>query len=85
MFASRSPTPTTARHHAWSTASRRARRVVAASSGLPKLYIPADGMGGESPELKAAKTLRRLFTFVAIRIVQGHIEGAGNGAHFTRA
>lgn len=42
-------------------------------------------MGGESPELKAAKTLRRLFTFVAIRVVQGHIEGAGNGAHFTRA
>jgi len=37
-------------------------------------------MGGESPELKAAKTLRRLFTFVAIRVVQGHIEGAGNGA-----
>ena len=62
-------------------ASRRARRVVAASSGLPKLYIPADGMGNESPELKAAKTLRRLFTFVAIRVVQGHIEGAGNGAH----
>ena len=49
---------------------------------LPKLYIPADSMGGESPELKAAKTLRRLFTFVAIRVVQSHIEGAGNDGGF---
>ena len=60
-----------------SSSSRRARRVVASSSDLPKLYIPADVMGGESPELKAAKTLRRLFTFVAIRVVQGHIEARG--------
>ena len=85
MFASRSTTPMMASHRARprspvSSSSRRARRVVASSSDLPKLYIPADAMGGESPELKAAKTLRRLFTFVAIRVVQGHIEGAGNGA-----
>ena len=86
MFASRSTTPMTASYRARprspvsSSSSRRARRVVASSSDLPKLYIPADAMGGESPELKAAKTLRRLFTFVAIRVVQGHIEGAGNGA-----
>ena len=49
---------------------------------MPKLYVPGDAMGGESPELKAAKTLRRLFTYVAIRVVQSHIEGAGNDGGF---
>jgi len=66
--------------------SRRESAVVIARANddgnLPKLYIPADSMGGESPELKAAKTLRRLFTFVAIRVVQSHIEGAGNDGGF---
>ena len=49
---------------------------------LPKLYIPGDALGGESPELKAAQTLRRLFTHVAIRVVQSHLEGAGNDGGF---
>ena len=57
--------------------ARRAR-----ARSLPKLYVPGDAMGGESAEAKAAKTLRRLFTFVAIRVVQSHLEGAGNDGGF---
>lgn len=34
------------------------------------MFVPADGMNGESPERKGARSLVRLFTFVAIRIVQ---------------
>lgn len=56
--------------------------VRAADESLPKLYVPGDAMGGESPEAKAAQTLRRLFTFVAIRVVQSHLEGAGNDGGF---
>jgi hypothetical protein len=59
---------------------RRASR--ARARALPKLYVPGDAMGGESAEAKAAKTLRRLFTFVAIRVVQSHLEGAGNDGGF---
>ena len=33
-------------------------------------------------KLKGAQTLRRLFTFVAIRVVQGHIEGLRNDGGF---
>ena len=39
-------------------------------------------MGGDSAEQKGAETMRRLFTFVAIRIVQGHLEGLGNDGGF---
>ncbi|CAL58582.1 unnamed product [Ostreococcus tauri] len=64
-------------------ADSRGRSLTASGrdSHLPKLYIPADGQG-ESPEQKAAKTLRRLFTWVAIRVVQSHLEGAGNDGGF---
>ena len=64
---------------------RRMPRLRAASNDdahLPRLYVPGDALGGESPELKAAQTLRRLFTYVAIRVVQSHIEGAGNDGGF---
>ena len=39
-------------------------------------------MGGDSAEQKGAQTLRRLFTFVSIRVVQGHLEGLGNDGGF---
>lgn len=35
-----------------------------------QMFVPADGMNGESPERKGAKSLVRLFTFVSVRIVQ---------------
>lgn len=47
-----------------------------------KLFYDANALGGDSAELKGAQTLRRLFTFVAIRVVQGHIEGLGNDGGF---
>ena len=53
-------------------------RVVANS----KLYVPAIDSGGESAETKGAQMLRRLMTHVAIRVVQGHLEGAGNDGGF---
>ena len=63
------------------------RRVPRASSRRPhpttaKLFYDANALGGDSAELKAAHQLRRLFTYVAIRIVQGHIEGIGNDGGF---
>ena len=45
----------------------------------PNLYTPQDG---ELAERKAARTLKRLFTYVAIRVVQAHLEGAGNDGGF---
>ena len=68
-----------ARPHRVAPPPRAAR---ARARSLPKLYVPGDAMGGESAEAKAAKTLRRLFTFVAIRVVQSHLEGAGNDGGF---
>ena len=58
---------------------RRRRRgiscgVVVASGGDggEKLYVPGDAVwGDDSPERAGAATMRRLFTHVAIRIVQG--------------
>jgi len=47
-----------------------------------KLYVPAIDSGGESAETKGAQMLRRLMTHVAIRVVQGHLEGAGNDGGF---
>ena len=69
---------------------RRRRRgisggVVVASGGDggEKLYVPGDAMGGDnSPERAGAATMRRLFTHVAIRIVQGQLEGLGNDGGF---
>ena len=46
------------------------------------MFVPADGMGGERPESKGAAALSRLFTFVAIRIVQAQMEGLGNDGGF---
>jgi hypothetical protein len=46
------------------------------------MCVPADGMGGERPEAKGAAALSRLFTFVAIRIVQAQLEGLGNDGGF---
>lgn len=61
--------------------SRRAsRRSLATPSA--KLFYDANALGGDSAELKGAQTMRRLFTFVAIRVVQGHIEGLGNDGGF---
>jgi hypothetical protein len=46
------------------------------------MFVPADGFGGERPEAKGAAALSRLFTFVAIRIVQAQMEGLGNDGGF---
>jgi hypothetical protein len=46
------------------------------------MFVPADGFGGERPETKGAAALSRLFTFVAIRIVQAQLEGLGNDGGF---
>jgi hypothetical protein len=73
-------------------ASRR-QRTAAAAAGAdnssrgsgerpPKQFVPADGMGGESPEAKGAAALARLFTYVAIRVVQAQLEGLGNDGGF---
>ena len=45
----------------------------------PNLYTPQDG---ELAERKAARTLKRLFTYVSIRVVQAHLEGQGNDGGF---
>lgn len=45
----------------------------------PNLYTPQDG---ELAEQKAARTLKRLFTYVSIRVVQAHLEGQGNDGGF---
>jgi len=47
-----------------------------------KLFYDANALGGDSAELKGAQQLKRLFTYVAIRVVQGHIEGIGNDGGF---
>ena len=47
-----------------------------------KLFYGANALGGDSAELKGAQQLKRLFTYVAIRVVQGHIEGIGNDGGF---
>ena len=57
--------------------SRRCPRPAAA-----KLFYDANALGGDSAELKGAQQLKRLFTYVAIRVVQGHIEGIGNDGGF---
>ena len=46
------------------------------------MFVPADGFGGERPETKGAAALSRLFTFVAIRIVQAQLEGLGGDGGF---
>jgi len=46
------------------------------------MFVPADGLNGQSPESKGADYLKRLFTFVAIRIVQAQLEGLGNDGGF---
>lgn len=66
---------------------RRARLASRRAPSFPvvvsaKLFYDANALGGDSAELKGAQTLRRLFTFVAIRVVQGHIEGLGNDGGF---
>jgi hypothetical protein len=65
----------------------RARRPRATSRRCPrpaaaKLFYDANALGGDSAELKGAQQLKRLFTYVAIRVVQGHIEGIGNDGGF---
>ncbi|CAL6377710.1 unnamed protein product [Bathycoccus prasinos] len=45
----------------------------------PNLYTPQDG---ELAERKAARTMKRLFTYVSIRVVQAHLEGQGNDGGF---
>ena len=65
----------------------RARRPRATSRRRPrpaaaKLFYDANALGGDSAELKGAQQLKRLFTYVAIRVVQGHIEGIGNDGGF---
>lgn len=47
-----------------------------------KMFVPADSSGGETPEAKGAVQLKRLFTFVAIRVVQAQLEGLGNDGGF---
>ena len=56
--------------------SRRRPRPAAAA------FYDANALGGDSAELKGAQQLKRLFTYVAIRVVQGHIEGIGNDGGF---
>jgi hypothetical protein len=75
---------------------RRRRAAVTAAAGgvdgadepsppprrVPAQFVPADGLRGESPEAKGAAALARLFTYVAIRIVQAQLEGLGNDGGF---
>jgi len=42
------------------------------------MHVPADRMGGVSPERKAARVLQRLFTVVSVAICQGQLLGLGN-------
>ena len=55
---------------------------MASDGGGSKLYVPNLDSGGESAETKGAQMLRRLMTHVAIRVVQGHLEGLGNDGGF---
>jgi len=41
-----------------------------------KLYVPADALGGDTPENKAAKSLTTLFTYVSVRIIMEQMSGA---------
>lgn len=59
-----------------------ARRTKHSNPISAKLFYDANALGGDSAELKGAQQLKRLFTYVAIRIVQGHIEGIGNDGGF---
>ena len=43
----------------------------------PNLYTPQDG---ELAERKAARTMKRLFTYVSIRVVQAHLKAKGTTA-----
>ena len=60
----------------------RAWTVKAGAGRRPRMYVPADGLSGESPEQKAAGQIARLFTFVSARIVQAQMEGLGNDGGF---
>lgn len=60
----------------------RRTAVARAEADRPRMFVPADGLGGEGPEAKGAAALSRLFTFVAIRIVQAQLEGLGNDGGF---
>uniref|UniRef100_A0A7S1SPP8 Uncharacterized protein n=1 Tax=Tetraselmis chuii TaxID=63592 RepID=A0A7S1SPP8_9CHLO len=39
------------------------------------MYVPADALGGDTPENKAAKSLSTLMTYVAVRIVMEQMSG----------
>ena len=84
--APRSGAPGPALRHAARAPLRQRRPTLqpfyASSEERPRMFVPADGMGGERPESKGAAALSRLFTFVAIRIVQAQMEGLGNDGGF---
>jgi hypothetical protein len=72
-------------HHRRRGGRKKAVAMRAEASGkkkrgdYPNLYTPQDG---ELAERKASRTLKRLFTYVAIRVVQSHLEGQGNDGGF---
>lgn len=47
-----------------------------------KVFVPGEMLGGQKPEARAADSMHRLTTYVAVAIVRAQLEGLGNDGGF---